>query len=101
MSSTEERAPDELRIVVTPEIVRGDLKTFQQLLDDGLRGSERLIVLDLSRTDTLGSAMIGKILRYKRECEQVGKRLLIRHCTAEMLELVRMIRLDTLIEIQP
>ncbi len=101
MSSMSDHAPDEYEIVVTPEIVRGDLNTFQQLLDRGLNGAERRIVLDLSRADTLRSAMIGKILRYKRECEQVGKRLIIRHCSAEMLELVRMIRLDTLIEIQP
>ena len=101
MSSTPEHLPEEYEILVTPEIVRGDVNQFQQLLDRGLRSMERLIVLDLSQADTLGSAMIGKILRYKRECEQVGKRLVIRHCSREMLELVRMIRLDTLIEIQP
>ncbi len=101
MSTTQEPRSDEFEIAVTPEIVRGDLKVFQSLLDQGLGRTERRIVLNLSRADTLGSAMIGKILRYKRECEQAGKRLLIRHCSTEMLELVRMIRLDTLIEIQP
>jgi len=49
---------------------------------------------------TVGSSAIGKIYAFKKLCDEMGRRLIIRKCNAEMLKMLKMIKFDDLIPIE-
>ncbi len=100
MIGKREISADEVEIVPEGNLSRDDMNEFQRHLDEALRGSHRTIVLNFERLASLSSSAIGKILHFKKQCDETGRRLLIRKCSAEMLQLLRMIKFDALITIE-
>jgi len=94
-------SPDEVELILQGNLAREDMTEFQVWLDRALQGGQRTIALNFQGVATISSSAIGKILHFKRICDEMGRRLLIRNCGAEMLQLLKMIRFDALIEIEP
>ena len=95
-----EISPDEVEIVPEGHLAREDMNEFQKWLDEALKGGHRVIILNFERLTNLSSSAIGKILHFKKRCDEMGRRLVIRRCSPEMLQLLKMIKFDALIPIE-
>jgi len=96
-----EVSADEVELVLEGHLAREDMNEFQKHLDEALGGGHRVIVLNFERLTNLSSTAIGKILHFKKKCDEMGRRLVIRRCSPEMLQLLKMIKFDALIPIEP
>ena len=92
---------DEVEVIPQGHLAREDMGEFQIWLDRAIQGGHRTIALNFAGVNTLSSSAIGKILHFKRTCDDLGRRLLIRNCGAQMLQLLKMIKFDALIQIEP
>ncbi len=95
-----EVSPEEIELIPQGNLAREDMSEFQAWLDRALQGGHRLIALNFEGVATISSSAIGKILHFKKTCDELGRRLVIRNCGAEMLQLLKMIKFDALIEIE-
>jgi len=93
-------SPEEVELIPEGNLAREDMSEFQSWLDRALQGGQRTIALNFEGVATISSSAIGKILHFKKTCDELGRRLVIRHCGAEMLQLLKMIKFDALIEIE-
>ena len=59
-----------------------------------------IVVLNFEGLKSLNSSAIGKILHFKASCDQRHIRLVIRHCNPEMLQLLKMIKFDSLVQME-
>ena len=95
-----ELSPDEVELIPEGNLAREDMGEFQVWLDRALQGGYRVIALNFKDVASISSSAIGKILHFKRICDDMGRRLIIRNCGAEMLQLLKMIKFDALIDIE-
>ena len=91
---------DEVELIPEGSLGNDDMTDFQLWLDRALKGGHRTIALNLQGVPTIGSSAIGKILHFRDLCVEMGRRLLIRKCSPEMLQLLKMIRFEDLIPIE-
>ncbi len=96
-----EISPEEVELVPEGNLAREDMTDFQAWLDRALQGGHRTIALNFEDVNSISSSAIGKILHFKKTCDEMSRRLVIRNCGAEMLQLLKMIKFDALIEIEP
>ena len=96
-----EVSPDEVELVPEGNLAREDMTQFQSWLDRALQGGHRTIALNFEGVTSISSSAIGKILHFKKTCDEMGRRLVIRNCGTQMLQLLKMIKFDALIEIEP
>jgi anti-anti-sigma regulatory factor len=95
-----EISSEEIEVIPEGHLSREDMNEFQIWLDRALQGGHRIIALNFQGVNNLSSSAIGKILHFKRACDEMGRRLVIRHCGAQMLQLLKMIKFDALIQIE-
>jgi anti-anti-sigma factor len=96
-----EISPEQIELIPEGSLAREDMTDFQSWLDRALLGGHRTIALNFEDVKSISSSAIGKILHFKKTCDEMGRHLLIRNCGAEMLQLLKMIKFDALIEIEP
>ncbi len=96
-----EISPEEIELIPQGNLAREDMSDFQAWLDRALQAGQHTIALNFQGVTTISSSAIGKILHFKKICDEMGRRLLIRNCGAEMLQLLKMIKFDALIDIEP
>jgi anti-anti-sigma factor len=96
-----EVSPDEVELIPEGNLAREDMTDFQAWLDRAMQGGHRTIALNFEDVSTISSSAIGKILHFKKTCDEMGRRLVIRNCGTQMLQLLKMIKFDALIEIEP
>ena len=96
-----ELSPEEVEVIPEGNLAREDMTEFQSWLDRALQGGHRIIALNFKDVNTISSSAIGKILHFKKTCDELGRRLLLRNCDAKMLQLLKMIKFDALIDIEP
>ncbi|MGA2379167.1 MAG: STAS domain-containing protein [Spirochaetia bacterium] len=96
-----EISPDEVELIPEGNLAREDMTDFQAWLDRALQGGHRTIAMNFQDVNTISSSAIGKILHFKKTCDEMGRRLVIRNCGTQMLQLLKMIKFDSLIEIEP
>lgn len=105
---TEERAviqvrendSGEVEVVPVGHLARENMEDLQSSLDEALARARGLIVLNFESLKSLNSSAIGKILHFKAQCDQKHVRLVIRHCNQEMLQLLKMIKFDSLVQME-
>ena len=100
MIHLKEISSEEVEVIPEGHLSRDDMNDFQDWLDRAFQGGHRTIVLNFEGLNTLSSSAIGKILHFKRLCDEAGRRLRIRRCSVQMLQLLKMIKFDALIEIE-
>lgn len=101
MITLKEVSPNEIEVVPQGNLSRDDMNEFQIWFDRALLGGHRIIALNFAEVTTLSSSAIGKILHFKQACDETGRKLVVRHCSAEMLLLLKMIKFDAMIQIEP
>ena len=95
-----EVSAEEVELVPEGNLAREDMTEFQAWLDRALQTGCRTIALNFQGVSTISSSAIGKILHFKKTCDEMGRRLIIRNCGSEMLQLLKMIKFDALIDIE-
>jgi anti-anti-sigma factor len=95
-----EISAEEIEVVLGGNLAREDMTELQSWLDRALGGNHRTIALNFEGVNTLSSSAIGKILHFKKLCDEASRTLVIRHCGAQMLQLLKMIKFDSLIQIE-
>jgi len=95
-----EVSAEEVELIPEGNLAREDMSEFQGWLDRALQTGRRTIALNFKGVSTISSSAIGKILHFKKTCDEMGRRLIIRNCGAEMLQLLKMIKFDALIDIE-
>jgi anti-anti-sigma regulatory factor len=100
MIHLKEISPEEVEVVTEGHLFSEDMTDFQAWLDRAFDGGYRLIALDFSTLVALSSAAIGKIWKFKQRCDEAGRSLRIRHCEPKMLELLKMIKFEALIDFE-
>ena len=101
MITLKEVSINEVEVVPQGNLSRDDMNEFQTWLDKALQGGHRIIALNFKEVTSLSSSAIGKILHFKRACDETGRKVVVRHCSAEMLLLLKMIKFEALIQIEP
>ena len=101
MIRLQEISPEEVEVIPEGNLAREDMTEFQSWLDRALQGGHRVIALNFTDVNTISSSAIGKILHFKKTCDELGRRLVLRNCDAKMLQLLKMIKFDALIDIEP
>jgi anti-anti-sigma factor len=101
MARMREISPEEIEILPEGNLAREDMSEFQGWLDKAIQSGHRVIALNLEGVNTISSSAIGKILHFKKSCDELGRKLVIRNCGAQMLQLLKMIKFDALIQIEP
>jgi anti-anti-sigma factor len=100
MIHLKEISPTEVEVIPEGHLSREDMPDFQSWLDRAFRMGHRTIALNFEGLKALASSAIGKIVAFKQRCDEAGKRLVIRRCSPEVLSLLKMIKFDTMIEIE-
>ena len=100
MIQVRETTSGEVEVVPTGHLAREDMDELAAALAEALARARRAIALDFRDLKSLSSSAIGKLLHFKSQCDQKGIKLTIRRCSAPMTQLLKMIKFDTLIQME-
>jgi anti-anti-sigma factor len=73
---------------------------FHRQIDELASGKSSKITLDLSKTATINSSALGKILLFRKKLAEQERTLQIRGCSDSLFKTFQMIKFDTLISIK-
>jgi len=90
----------EIEVIPTGHLAREDVDELGMRLEEALSRAHGAIVLNFAGLKSLSSSALGKLLHFKARCDLKGIKLSIRHCSAEMQQLLKMIKFDSLIQIE-
>ncbi len=100
MIQVRETASGEIEIIPTGHLAREDMEELATRLGEALSRSHGVIAFNFQSLKSLSSSAIGKLLHFKAQCDQKGVKLTIRKCSPQMAQLLRMIKFDTLIQME-
>jgi anti-anti-sigma factor len=92
---------DEVLLTVAGSLSMDASMDFHGQLERLVESRCTVITLDLSRTDSIGSTAMGKILLFKKKLAEEGRTLQIRGCSPNLLSTFQMINFGSLVPIQP
>ena len=73
---------------------------FHRQVEELVSASYDTIILDLSRTDSINSSALGKILLFRKKLAESQRNIRIKGCSETLLKTFKMIKFDTLIPIE-
>ncbi len=73
---------------------------FHRQVEELVAASYATIILDLSKTDSINSSALGKILLFRKRLAEDRRNMKIRGCSESLFKTFRMIKFDTLIPIE-
>ena len=91
---------DEIVLAVTGSLSGESTNEFHQNIEEIAAGNCSIITLDLSKTTTINSSALGKILLFKKRLAEQERTFQIRGCSEPLLKTFQMIKFDTLISIK-
>ncbi len=100
MIQIRETASGEVEVMPTGHLSREDMDELAAVLAEALIRARGSIALDFQGLKSLSSSVIGKLLHFKAQCDQKGIKLTIRRCSPQMTQLLKMIKFDTLIQME-
>ena len=92
---------DEVILAVDGPLAGESAVAFGLQMDDLVATRTSVITLDLSRTAAINSAVIGKILMFRKKLVEQQRTLQIRGCSKDLFKTFQMIKFDTLMSIKP
>lgn len=95
-----EAASGEIEVLTTGHLAREDMDELSARLAEALGRATTAIVLNFEGLQSLSSSAIGKLLHFRSQCDQKGIKLTIRNCSPQIMQLLKMIKFDTLIRIE-
>jgi anti-anti-sigma factor len=90
---------DEVLLTVVGSLAGETTNEFHRQVEELAGASYAIISLDLSRTDSINSSALGKILLFKKKLAEQQRTLQITGCSESLFKLFKMIKFDTLISI--
>lgn len=100
MIQVRETTSGKVEIIATGHLAREDMDDLSARLAEALVRAHTAIALDFQDLKSLSSSAIGKLLHFKAQCDQRGIKLTIRRCSPQMTQLLKMIKFDTLIQME-
>jgi anti-anti-sigma factor len=91
---------DEAILAVVGSLSGDNVGEFHKDLDEMVEGGFSRITLDLSKTDSINSSALGKILLFRKKLAEQERTLQIRGCSESLYKTFQMIKFDTLISIK-
>lgn len=92
-------SPDVLVFQLTGPVTLRNLFEFQDQLRSG--DLPRASILDLSGVPYMDSAGMGAIVNYYTHCQNKGVKLIVAGVSGRVMELFRMVRVDTIMSFAP
>ena len=100
MFQVRELSKDEVVLEVSGSLAGEATSEFHRQIDELASGKHSKITLDLSRTVTINSSALGKILLFRKKLDEQERTLQIRGCSDSLYKTFQMIKFDTLISIK-
>jgi anti-anti-sigma factor len=91
---------DEVLLTVVGSLSGETTNEFHRQVEELAGGSYVTISLDLSRTDSINSSALGKILLFRKKLAEQQRTLQIKGCSESLFKTFQMIKFDTLISIK-
>jgi len=91
---------DEVLLSVVGPLSGETTNEFHRQVEELVAASFSTISLDLSRTDTINSSALGKILLFRKKLAEQQRTLQIKGCSDSLFKTFQMIKFDTLISIK-
>jgi anti-anti-sigma factor len=91
---------EEVILVVSGSLSGETTSGFSKVLEELAAGKSSRITLDLSKTPTINSSVLGKILLFRKKLAEQERTLQIRGCSEGLFKTFQMIKFDTLISIK-
>ena len=73
---------------------------FHRVMEELAAGKSSRITLDLSKTPTINSSVLGKILLFSKKLAEQERTLQVRGCSEALYKTFQMIKFDSLISIK-
>jgi anti-anti-sigma factor len=99
MFETKTVSKDEVILIVAGSLSGDTTTEFQRQLEELASGSNTIITLNLSETDSINSSAIGKILLFRKKLAEKQRTLQIKGCSDSLFKTFQMIKFDALISI--
>jgi anti-anti-sigma factor len=99
MFERKDLSKDEVLLNVVGSLSGETTNEFHRQVEELAGGSYVTISLDLSRTDSINSSALGKILLFRKKLAEQQRTLQIKGCSESLLKTFHMIKFDTLISI--
>ena len=90
---------DEVMLSVIGSISAETIAEFHREVDELCSGTTATVTLDLSRTPSINSSALGKILLFRKKLAEQQRTLQIRGCSENLYKTFQMIKFDSLISI--
>src|SRR5271157_1412627 len=91
---------DEVLLSVIGSLSGETTNEFHRQVEELSAASYGIISLDLSRTDSINSSALGKILLFRKKLAEQQRTLQIKGCSESLYKTFQMIKFDTLISIK-
>ena len=91
---------DEALLTVVGSLSGETTNEFHRQVEELAGASYVTISLDLSRTDSINSSALGKILLFRKKLAEQQRTLQIKGCSESLFKTFQMIKFDTLISIK-
>jgi len=100
MFERKDLSKDEALLTVVGSLSGETTNEFHRQVEELASGSYVTISLDLSRTDSINSSALGKILLFRKKLAEQQRTLQIKGCSESLFKTFQMIKFDTLISIK-
>ncbi len=87
-------------LVVTGSLSGDATNEFHRQVEELAAGGCAIISLDLSKSDSINSSALGKILLFRKKLAEQQRTLQIKGCSESLFKTFQMIKFDTLISIK-
>jgi anti-anti-sigma factor len=91
---------DEVVLTVIGSLTGETTNEFQKKVEELSAGNWSRITLDLSKTPSINSSALGKILLFRKQLAERERTLQIRGCSETLFKTFQMIKFDTLISVE-
>lgn len=91
---------DEVLLSVIGPLSAETASEFHRQVEELVAASYPTISLDLSRTESINSSALGKILLFRKKLAEHQRTLQIKGCSESLFRTFQMIKFDTLISIK-
>ncbi|MGA2479039.1 MAG: STAS domain-containing protein [Spirochaetia bacterium] len=100
MFDVKQVSKEEVILAVTGALSGETAAGFHHIMEELASGKSSKITLDLSKTPTINSSVLGKILLFRKKLAEQERTLQIRGCSEGLFKTFQMIKFDTLISIK-
>ena len=100
MFNVKQVSNEEVILEVIGPLAGESANAFHRVMEELAAGKSSRITLDLSKTPTINSSVLGKILLFSKKLAEQERTLQVRGCSEALFKTFQMIRFDTLISIK-